>query len=176
MVRFPRGDASPRAGARALLGPLSDADRRDALREAARLHELDEFRSWFLPHEQLELLHLKIQEVESSELYINDAQREEQRVAAFRRVAEEYFSGPERELQAARIEAMTDYLLWSDREAEARLALAVADHLADPECDINENAFAMAMIDKIHRRAGAVPASEGSSAEEESGGGLIVPS
>jgi len=190
MIRFPRGGGSPRPGARAQLGAPDLAADRPALREAVRLHELDEFRTWAIAPEALDRLFLKLQEVEQSPLYINEAQKVEQRAAMIRRAAEESFDEPVRELHAARLEAMADYLLWSDREAEAWLALVAATHLADRSQDVIENPFVMSMVDKLLPKVGAAagepglvaapPGVEAADAtpdgedEDQGGGGLIV--
>jgi hypothetical protein len=152
--------------------------------EGRSLHDEPEMRGWLPALEALRGLALKMDEVSTSQLYINDAQRQEQLGHQVRVSAEAFFSPEIKRLYAGRLWRMAEYFQKTDRSHAAEVAAAEARQLAHGTSALSP--FCLRLFDKVlelSQRARAesapgeavAPEAPTAPAERRSPGGLILP-
>jgi hypothetical protein len=110
---------------------LSDV-RTGAWRELSRrLLDEGEFGLWILDEDWLKPYLEQMQEAQQSRLVLNEIQKEERLAAVVRDAVREIFAGERGLIFQRRMEDMALYLLETKRDEQARLALAVAQQLAE---------------------------------------------
>jgi len=108
---------------------------------------------WYPEAEVLERFALRVDEIATSRLLVNDAQRSEQEQVAVRRAVSEYFTAECRARYARRL-LDAAYILLRARGPEGRLAgtlRAAADALADAERDVEQQPFALGLFARCLR-------------------------
>ncbi|HEX4622231.1 MAG TPA: hypothetical protein VH208_11750, partial [Myxococcaceae bacterium] len=133
--------------------------------EGRALHDQPEVRGWLPPLDALRALALKADEVSTSQLYINDVQRQEQLGHQLRASAEAFFIPQVRQLYAGRLWRMADYFRKTGRAEAADVAAAEARRLAHGPPELSP--FGLRLFDKVlelSQRARALAAT--SSGEE----------
>lgn len=151
--------------------------------------ELPELRAWTPPEEELQRLWLRVNEIATSRLIIDEQQRAEQQREAALRAARESWEGP---LRARLVERLreTAYLVVRRGQAtgrrernylnEAALILAASRRLADPAATADDDVVIRRIYERFIAR---MPAGAGAAAgerpvqaqETERPGGLILP-
>lgn len=110
------------------LPPPQDGDATLAV-EGYSLHDEPEIQAWLPPEEELRRLGLKMDEVATSKLYVDDAQRGEQLARVFVKAAEDWFTRERKQLYARRLWEMARYFDATNRQRKAELARAEARRL-----------------------------------------------
>jgi hypothetical protein len=154
--------------------------------EGRALHDEPEVRGWLPPIDALRALALKADEVSTSQLYINDVQRQEQLGHQLRASAETFFTPEVRRLYAGRLWRMADYFRKTERAHAGDVAAAEARRLAHGSAELSP--FGLRLFDKVlelsqRARAQSAAASgeeapaatPGAPTERRSPGGLILP-
>lgn len=106
--------------------------RAGAWRELSRrLLDEPEFRLWVLDEDWMKPYLQQVEEAQESRLVLNQLQKEERFSGIVRDAVREIFSGERGQLFQGRMEDMALYLLETQREEQAKLALAVALQLGE---------------------------------------------
>jgi hypothetical protein len=152
----------------------ADADAGLAAQGAA-LHDEPEIRAWLPPVEALRALALKQQEIATSQLYINEAQRREQLAHQTRLSAEGFFTPQVRRLYAQRLWTMGEFLDRTDRRHAAQVAFAESKRLFHQAPGLS--AFSMKLFDKVVELSRQLQRGEELPGPEPAttSGGLILP-
>ncbi|UCD85568.1 MAG: hypothetical protein JSU92_05095 [Deltaproteobacteria bacterium] len=98
----------------------------ELLARSVDLHELPEFRPWVLIHENAEKYITRGKEAAESKILLNPLQQKERLETIFLEAVEELFREEERALYKRRLEEMAYLLHKTQREEEAKKALAAA--------------------------------------------------
>ncbi len=96
-----------------------------------RLLDEPEFRTWILDEDWVRPYLQQVEEAQESRLVLNQLQKEERFSGIVREAVREVFSGERRQLFQRRMEDMALYLLETQREEQAKLALALALQLQE---------------------------------------------
>lgn len=134
------------------------------LDESARLHEEREVRSWIPEPDVVRALGLKLDEIATSALYVDEAQRQAQREAETAKAVESYFDSKRRALYANRLFELSEALRTQKRAEPAERAAATARALEKGE-GAAAIPFCRAMFDKLlaaAKSAAPAPASSAS--------------
>lgn len=165
LVGDPEDAVSPERRAPALPEAL-EAQR---LAESASLHEERELRSWIPDPDRVRSLALKLDEIGTSALYLDEAQKRAQSDAELRRGLGEYFDAARRERYAHRLFDVAEAFRGSGHAEAADRAAAVARALLAGR-DPGEIPFCRRMMEKLLARAAKQAA-----AVDPAPQGLIVP-
>jgi hypothetical protein len=167
--------------------PTPTPDQERLASEGFKLHDEREIEAWLPPVDALRTLALKADEVATSQLYINDVQRQEQLKHHTRAAAEAFFTPEMRRLYAGRLASMADYFARTERPHPAEIARAEASRLFHGSPGISS--FGLKLFEKVLelsqrvRQGEALPtpaavdapeAAEPAS-ERRSPGGIILP-
>ncbi|HEY3452225.1 MAG TPA: hypothetical protein VGK67_38125 [Myxococcales bacterium] len=150
--------------------PLAAALEAQRLSESAQLHEEREVRTWIPEADVVRALGLKLDEIDASALYVDEAQKKEQRDHELGKAVEAFFDPKRRALYANRLFELAEALRNQKRTESAERAAATARALEKGE-KLAAIPFCRRMFEKL--LAGgpkAAPAAQPSSA-----GGLVVP-
>ena len=98
--------------------------------QSRRLLDEPEFRYWLVDEDWLEPFFSQIQEAQGSRLVLNPMQKEERLSAIVRDAVKTITTGEPGRIMQRRLEDMALYLARTDRQDLAKLALAVALHIA----------------------------------------------
>ena len=125
--------AKPKPFAHPVYGRLNtEGIRAGAWRDLSRrLLDEPEFRPWVLDADWVQPYLQQVEEAQGSRLVLNQLQKEERFSGIVRDAVREIFSGERGQLFQRRMEDMTLYLLETQREEQAKLALAVALQLEE---------------------------------------------
>ena len=117
------------------------------LHRSSSLLELKEFGSWLLPAADLERYLLKLREIEQSLIIVSEYLQRERVEEVYQEIVREFFSPEKRAIYRGRLEEMAYFLWATERQEEARLALAAALGLGDMVGDkILEHPFAKQLV------------------------------
>jgi hypothetical protein len=150
----PKKDVPTPPEPRSLFDPDKIGQNQDLLREAAELHDLEEFSDWMPDEDTLKIVHSKIEEVESSQVAINDRQKMEQVQKILDQAVESLLEGQERrERYQNRLLEMAEYLHRTDRPKPAQKAAAAAFQLTREGFSPPDSPFFDRMTRKLFRSA-----------------------
>jgi hypothetical protein len=158
---------------RTLLAEEIAAGREALLGRSARLLEEKELLAWTLNPGWLEPHRQAWREASESPLVLNRYQKEERQERALKEAAAAIFSGEARQAYARRLGAMAYYFHVDGRSEPARLALAVADALADND-DLQAAGILPFSLALARRSLEAAAVLERRREEDEKGPSLIV--
>lgn len=127
--------------------PLEPQEERGKVQHGSRLFAELENARWMPANTALATLTHRIDEVATSRVVVDEAQRRQQIEAALDRTVEEYFVGEERGLWAERLFRQADYFAATGRQDLAHLAAANARAFAGSESAI-QIPFARALFQK----------------------------
>jgi hypothetical protein len=117
--------------------------------DARALHELPDLLTWEPDRTVLHALSLRLDEIETSQLLVDDRQRAEARRAAVDRAIEASFEPPLRSLWQRRLlDAAYAYVRAGQTDAASKLR-AQADRLGAADFSAGEDAFARALVEKL---------------------------
>jgi hypothetical protein len=150
---------------------FSDAEETRLSSESGSLHDEAEIAGWFPEEETLRQVALKVEELGTSKIVVDEAQRKQQLQHIIDRFGEEYFTPERRKRYANRLFEMADHFRTTGREEAARRASATARSLNRGEPDAGRG-FMRRMFDKLVPHL--LAASTEKPAEEPKSGGLIV--
>lgn len=144
-------DASPPMAAEPELSPPLEEER---LRESGSLHDEVEARHWIPDPDAVRALGLKLDEISTSQLYLDEGQRSEQADREAARAADAYFSGPRAERFVERLFDLADALQARGAGDAAHRAAAAARALrrGAPPSSVS---FCRRMFDKLVSAAAA---------------------
>jgi hypothetical protein len=153
------------------------------IREAAELHDLEEFSDWMLDEETLKTVQSKLEEVESGQVTINDQQKVEQVQKILDQAVESLLEGEERRTRYQnRLFEMAEYLHRTGRTEPAKKAAAAAWQLSLEGFSPAESPFFDRMTRKLFRSADEIVKEMGGAEKAErkkktasDPGKLIVP-
>ncbi len=161
-------DAAPPATAEPeLAAPLEE----QRLRESASLHDEVEARHWFPEPDAVRAFGLKLDEIGTSQLYLDEGQRSEQADREASRAADEYFAGARSAPFAARLFDLAD-ALQSKGAAEASQRAAAAARALQRGVAPSSIPFCRRMFEKLVESAAAQQRPSARPAEASS---LILP-
>lgn len=143
------------------------------LANSAQLLNSKEFQSWYIPREMAEKYLPKLQEMEVSPIIVSPMAQKEREEDILKALAEEFFTPEMTARYQRRLEEMAYLLLRMGREAEARMAFAVALALRGKQ---GKEVFTIPFIRKIVERSFFKSEEEEEQAMEREQGGLIIPS
>jgi hypothetical protein len=134
------------------------------LESGGRLFELDEFKGWHIPSDEMEPYNFKLQEAQESRIILSEQSQTERIEDIIGTAADELFQEKLRMLYSRRLEenALVLYLL--DRRDDAKLALVAAVALKDESLPPRRQPFCSSLIERSLTLA-----------EEESKDRLITP-
>ncbi|MGC4114353.1 MAG: hypothetical protein QM765_07010 [Myxococcales bacterium] len=113
--------------------PLAGALEAQRVGESAQLHEEREVRSWIPEADMVRALGLKLDEIDASALYVDEAQKKAQREHELGKAVEAYFDGPRRAVYANRLFELSEAFKSQKRSEAAERAAATARALARGE-------------------------------------------
>ncbi|HET6436544.1 MAG TPA: hypothetical protein VFG59_00680 [Anaeromyxobacter sp.] len=136
---------------------------REAVAASAALHELPVFRSWLADEDYLRRLAGRLDEIQTSALYVDERQRREQLDRVLTQAVEEYLDPAKRRLLATRLLLQADHLAERGDSKSARTAAAVSRALSEgvPALSIP---FARLLVERAFSRR-PEPAAEDPAAE-----------
>ena len=143
--------------------------------QSESLHDLPEFRNWFLPTDLLKQVEYKASEISMSKVLVSDQQKKEQLDLLMTETVDSYFTDTMRALWARRIEDAA-YLLMGARKVEpskALLALTVAKALENESRPASGIPFCARLLGKALR----LPQNEQSGGDDDSQagkGGILI--
>ncbi len=140
-------------------------------RRAAELIAIREMRTWLPEEEPLQHLALKIEEIQVSALYLDEAQRQKGLRSAVDDAVRDYWTRERRRRAAERLFDLGYLLNGAKRLEHAALALACALDL-DSDRPVESVTFCYALFERILSAVGAKGAGP---VEKTSPGGLILP-
>ncbi len=143
------------------------------LANSAQLLNSKEFQSWYIPQEMTEKYLPKLQEMEVSPIIVSPMAQKEREEDILKALVEEFFTPEMTARYQRRLEEMAYLLLRMGREAEARMAFAVALALRGKQ---GKEVFTIPFIRKIVERSFFKSEEEEEQAAEREQGGLIIPS
>jgi hypothetical protein len=117
--------------------------------QARALHALPDLRSWVPSRDILNTLRLRLEEVEASQLFVDDRQKQEARLQAVDTSIETTFAGEARERWRRRLLDTAFVYHRAGRADDARRLRAQADRLANPGFASLADAFARALVEKL---------------------------
>lgn|GEM_PF-2286186 len=159
---------------------LPSAPSRDDARKASSLLERDDFVPWFPDEDIFRSVQLRLDEIATSRVIINDAQRKSQLDKAISDGAIKYLAGEGAERLAARLESSAYLFVAQDKLDAARLAIAAADEIreyasSDQSQETKEPPdFVMAIFKRAFPNIGKVEPEEKPD-EPKRGSRLIIP-
>jgi hypothetical protein len=180
----PKKDAEPSPDPRSLFDPDEIVQNQDLIREAADLHDLEEFADWMPDEDTLKTVQAKLEQVESSQVTINAQQKVEQVQKILDQAVESLLEGQERRQRYQnRLLEMAAYLHRTDRPEPAKKAAAAALQLSREDFSPAESPFFDRMTRKLFRSAKEIveemqaneKAKKGKKKPEPGQGNLIVP-
>ncbi len=180
----PKQDAQPAPDPKSLFDPVEIGQNQDLIREAADLHDLEEFSDWMPDEDTLKTVQSKLEEVESGQVAINEQQKIEQVQKVLDRAVEHLLEGQEkRERYQNRLLEMAEYFQRTDRTEPARKAAAAAFQLTSEDFSPHESPFFDRMTRKLFRSAEEIvkemqqnqKGKPGQKKPESGPGNLIVP-
>jgi len=142
--------AKPKPSPHPAYGRLrEDEVRAGAWRELSRrLLDEPEFRPWVLDGDWVRPYLQRIEEAQESRLVLNQLQKEERFAAIVRDAVRELFSGEAGQLFQRRMEDMALYLLETEREEQAKLALALTLQLKEENLGMLDISFFTGLVQK----------------------------
>jgi len=150
----PKQEALELAEPRSLFDQEKLKDDQNLVREAAGLHDLDEFSDWMPDEDTLKTVQAKLEEVESGQVAINEQQKIEQVQQILDRAVENLLEGQERrELYQNRLLQMAEYFQRTGRPEHAQKAAAAAFQLSSEDFSPAESPFFDRMTRKLFRSA-----------------------
>jgi len=120
----------------------------DLLTHSADLHQLSEFKPWVLPHEKAEKYTARGKEATESKILLTPLQQKERLDTIFREAVEELFREEERALYKRRLEETAFLLHKTQREEEAKKALAAALGLSPDGLSSHQHPFVETLVKK----------------------------
>jgi hypothetical protein len=117
--------------------------------EPAKLHALPDLRSWIPNREILSVLRLRLEEIEASQLLVDDRQRREARLAAIDRAIETTFEGEARGRWRRRLLDAAHVYLRAGRLEDAAGLLMQADRLGQDGFTPHTDPFCRALVEKL---------------------------
>jgi hypothetical protein len=178
----PKQEAAELVDPRSLFDQDQLKDDQDLIREAAQLHDLEEFSDWMPDEDTLKTVQSKLEEVESSQVTINEQQKVEQVQKVLDQAVENLLEGQERrERYQNRLLQMAEYFQRTDRPEPAQKAAAAAFQLTREDFSPPESPFFDRMTRKLFRSAEEIVKEMKSNAEAKQKkpkpdpGKLIVP-
>ncbi|MBX5482742.1 MAG: hypothetical protein IRZ16_13015 [Myxococcaceae bacterium] len=161
--------------------PPKEGDQAEVVHGAA-LHDEPEIAQWLPPVDDLKRLALKVQEIATSPLYLDDAQRAAQLRLAIQSAAEGFLTEERRQLYGRRLWWMADFFARSGRPKSAAIARAEARRLFHAAPGVF-SPFVLRMFEKVLTLSGMgpklpppeSPAERPPPGEKRSPGGLILP-
>lgn len=163
------GDAEP---ASRHAPPLDAATEGQRVSESALLHDENEIAGWLPDNAARESMALKLEELEQSSLYVNEAQRDAQRRVERLRTIESYFTPDRQRLYSGRLFEVAEVFKCTGRIASFERSTSTARALSfggNPA----SIPFCTAMFDKLF--AADEETNEPTDALETTKGGLILP-
>lgn len=123
----------PQASAHPIYSRLDAQEARSgAWRELSRrLLEEPEFRPWVLDEDWMKPYLEQVEQAQESRLVLNPLQKEERLAGIVRDAVQDLFSGEKAKIFQRRMEDMALYLIETDRETQAKLAVAVGRQFAE---------------------------------------------
>ncbi len=118
------------------------------LARSADLHQLPEFQPWALPHEKAEKYIARGKEATESRILLTPRQQKERLDTIFLEAVEELFREEERALYKRRLEEMAYLLHKTQREEEAKKALAAALGLGPDGLSSHQHPFVETLVKK----------------------------
>jgi hypothetical protein len=150
----PKQEGAELADPRSLFDQDKLKDDQGLIREAAELHDLDEFSDWMPDEETLKTVQSKLEEVESGQVAINQQQKVEQVQKILDQAVENLLEGQERrDRYQSRLLQMAEYLQRTDRPELAQKAAAAAFQLTREDFSPPESPFFDRMTRKLFRSA-----------------------
>jgi len=150
----PKEDAEPPPDPGSLFDREELEKNQGLIREAAELHDLDEFSDWMPDEETLKTVQSKLEEVESGQVTINEQQKIEQVQKILDQAVESLLEGQERrELYQGRLLEMAVYLKRTERPDHAQKAAVAAFQLTREDFSPAESPFFDRMTRKLFRSA-----------------------
>ena len=113
-----------------------------------RLLDEPEFRLWVLDEDWVKPYLRQVEEAQESRLVLNPLQKEERVAGIVRDAAREIFSGERGQLLQRRMEDMALYLIETQREEPAKLALAVALQIKEGDLGALDISFLTGWVQK----------------------------
>jgi hypothetical protein len=101
-------------------------NKKELMEQSARLLQIDPFRGWSLPAEELEKPVQQFKDAVDSRILLTPIQQQERLAAIYVSVAEHYFSSKRAKQYRRHLEEMAYVLLIKGKKNEARIALATA--------------------------------------------------
>jgi len=141
------------------------------LADSAQLHETREVVAWIPDEEALQAFDLRLDEVRTCSLYVDEAQRHEQELRETERAVSNFFDERRRAVWAERLFELAEAFRTTTRPDQADQAAAVARALESGR-DASTIPFCRRLFEKV---AETLPAQEGD-LELERKNGLILPS
>lgn len=151
----PKKDAqegTPPPDPRSLFNQDAIAQKQDLIREAADLHDLEEFSDWMPDEDTLKAVQSRLEEVESGQVAINAQQKVEQVQKILDQAVETLLEGQQRrERYQNRLLEMAEYLHRTGRTGPAEKAAAAALQLSREDFSPADSPFFDRMTRKLFR-------------------------
>jgi hypothetical protein len=138
------------------------------------LHESIEFRTWMLPRDVLKKFETPYQEIVTSTVLVDQAQKQQQIQQLMQETVDNYFTPEIRSLWIRRIEDSAFLLAHSDRKRSALLAMIVAKALSQNERTAWSIPFCEKLLTKLIKPLPPIEPPV-DAPPDESGGGIILP-
>lgn len=143
---------------------------------SAELHELPEFRNWYLPTELLQETEKQFSEIMHSTVLVDKGQKAEMIDRLVMETVDGYFDQPNREKWILRIEDAAYLLTLCDEAEKAVVALAVAKTLGQSGRPASSIPFCEQLLSKLIKRPSDMASEQEPKNETpQNNGGIILP-